>query len=473
MQIEVRDREQSAIDSTGPTSRLKAFFQRIPIPFPLKSRRRVSPRREVATSNLEVISNLLSTMYFKNPTEYIERFKLRVFKRMMLQSPDAKAAMTLKKLSVLADGWEIYDGDQEGGDVQGEFCRHVLNQLPGGFDPVIENTLDALVFGFSLSEKVYQDPYEKGDFRGLIGYDVIRDKPVYDFVINTSDKGEITGFIQNQEESGPVEIPPWKMVYFGYQSSSDNPYGYSDLCPAFQHVFAQTVMDESWPTALKRFAMPVLIAKYSGSKRTKSQKDYLKTVLKQIDEESGILLEGSIESLDYLEQGSSNMAYTAYQRHQDYRSQRIRMSCLVPDLAISEGTRFGSKALGQSQVETFASSVIRQIRRNLAAAINDQIIRPLIDYNFENVDNYPIFAFGSAENEDNVALADVIAMFVEKGIMFVPEDRVWIREKYGMPMLKRVEEANQMIPEPEEEGDDDDPIDVDPESIEEGMNNDA
>ena len=468
MQIEVKDRAQSSIESTGPVSRLKAFFQRIPIPFPLKSRRRVSPRREIAQSNMEVIGNWLSNQYFKNPTEYIGRYKLRVFKRMMLQSPDAKAAMTLKKLSVLADGWEIHNGEQEGGDKQGEFCRYVLRQLPDGFDPVIENTLDALIFGFSLSEKVYQLPYEKGEFRGLIGYNVIRDKPVYDFVINTSDKGEITGFIQNQEVAGPVEIPPWKMVYFGYQNSSDNPYGYSDLCPAFQHVFAQSVMDESWPTALKRYAMPVLLAKYSGSKRTKSDEDYLKTVLKQIDEESGILLKGQIESLEYLEQGSSNMAYAAYQRHQDYRSQRIRMSCLVPDLAISEGTRFGSKALGQSQVETFASSVIRQIRRNLASAINNQIIRPLIDYNFEDVENYPTFGFGSAENDANVALADVIGVFVDKGIMFPEEDRDWIREKYGMPMLKRVEEANELIPTT-----DDDPIEVDPEEVEEGINNDG
>lgn len=468
MQMEVRDKPQPAVESQGPLTQLKAFVQNIPMLFPTKRKRRVSPRREVLESKVEVVGQWLSHQYFKNPTEYIARYKLRVFRNMMLTSPDAKAALTLKKLSILSDGWEIYDGDQDGGEEQGNFCRYVLKKLPEGFEPVIEHTLNALIYGFSLSEKVYQLPYEKGDFRGLIGYETIRDKPVYDVTINTNKKGEIVGFVQDQEMTGPVEVPPWKVVYFGYQNSSDNPYGYSDLCPAFTHIFAQSVMDESWPTALKRYAMPVLIAKYSGSKRTKSEQDNLKTILKTIDEETGFLLKDNMESLEYLEQGSSNQAYTAYHKHQDYRSQRIRMSCLVPDLAISEGTRFGSKALGQSQIQTFAVNVIKQIRRDLATAINNQIIRPLIDYNFENVDEYPRFAFGTGEHEDNVQLAETYGTFIEKGIMFPDIDRDWIREKFGMPALKQLVKDG-IIPSVGNE----DLIDVEPEEVKEGESEDA
>lgn len=470
MQIEVKDKPQPSLDSQGPLSKVMGYVQNIPMLFTTKRKRRVSPRREVAEAKVEVVGNWLSNQLFKNPTEYIQRYKLRVFRNMILSSPDAKAAIAFKKLSILGDGWEIYDSDnQDGGKFHGDFCRYVLSKLPEGFEPVIESTLNAIIYGFSLSEKVYQMPYERGEFSGLIGYEVIRDKPVFDFIINTNKKGEITGFIQEQEMTGPVEIPPWKMVYFGYQNSSDNPYGYSDLCPAFTHVFAQAVMDESWPTALKRYAMPVLLAKYSGSKRTKSEDENLKTILKNIDEESGVLLQGNIETLEYLEQGSSNMAYTAYHKHQDYRSQRIRMSCLVPDLAISEGTRFGSKALGQSQVQTFGG-VIQQIRRDLATAINNQIIRPLIDYNFADIDEYPRFAFGTGEHEDNVQLSEIYKTFIEKGIMFPDIDRDWIREKMGMPALQQLVKDG-IIP---EVGDmtDKDPIDIKPENVEEGDSND-
>ena len=465
MQIVVQDRDKPAVQSDTPPNRLKAFFQRVPLPFPFKKRRRVSPYREVAQSKIEVVGNWLASQYFYNPKEYIERYKLRIFQRMILQSADAKASMTLKKLSILSDGWQIHNADEPGGDEHGEFCRKILNRLPDGFDSVIEHTLDAMVYGFSLSEKVLE-PIDKGEFRGLIGYKVIRDKPVYDFTINTNGKGEITGFIQNQEFLGPVEIAPSKMVYFGHQATSDNPYGYSDLCPAFQHVFAQSVMDESWPTALKRYAMPVLLAKNRGGSRTKSDQDYLEGVLKKIDEESGIILNDNVESLEYLEQGTSNMAYTAYQKHQEYRAHQIRMSCLVPDLAISEGSRYGSKSLGSTQIKTFVN-MVKQIRRNLAIAINNQIIRPIVDLNFADVENYPLFAFSSTEHEDNVQLAEIVDKFLERRVMFADIDRDWIRVKFGMPALKDLVQVEDI---PSAEGDEDDTIDIDPENVEEGNN---
>ena len=429
--------------STPQRSGFKNFFQRLQFPFLPSRRERVSPRREVTTSQIEIISSWLADEYIYDPSEYLQKYRLRVFQRMLLQSPDAKAAMMLKQLSVLADGWEIYDSSDEHKEEgeegkesellkQSRFVREQLENLNGGMEGVLEHVLSALIYGFSLSEKVYE-VIKDGEWEGLLTYKVIRDKPVFDFAIDTEPTGEVTGFIQDQGMEGPVQIPRWKMVYFAYQGTSNNPYGISDLCPAFQHVFAMSVMDESWPASLKRFGMPILLAELTGRKYMAEDEVELEDILKKVKEETGIILKENIKDIRYLEQNSSNQTYTAYQRHQEYRAQKIRLSCLVPDLAISEGIRVGSKALGQVQIKGFVQNVIRQIRHKIEVIVNEEIIKPLVDFNFENVVKYPKFQFGSGEMADNERMANIMTAFIDRGVLDGPDDREWLRGQFDIP----------------------------------------
>ena len=424
-------------DSESQFPIISAFAERLGVgmPFQPLRKRRVKPTQEVVQAQVEVISGWLADKYIYDPRTYVERYRLRIFQKMMLQSPDAKATMLLKKLSVLSDDWEVYEAPRgEGSAKQGEFIRSNLKDIEGGFNKVLDNILEGLKYGFSLSEKVFTDPYPDGKWKGLIGYKVIRDKPVFDFTINTSKTGDILGFTQFQDILGPQMIPTWKLVYWGYQASSDNPYGFSDLCPAFQHVFAQSIMDESWPTALKRYAMPILIAEKRGTAHSEESDDQLKDVFKKIKEETGVILDQQVlKDIRYLEQGGSNMAYTAYQKHQEYRARQIRLSCLVPDLAISEGLRVGSKSLGQIQIQSFVKNVIREIRREVANVVNEQIIKPLVDMNFSNVEYYPLFSFGSSERDDDEKLATILMDFMDHGVISLEEDREWLREKFGVP----------------------------------------
>lgn len=426
------------------------YFNRLNLPFKKKKARMT---QEIATATAYIFANWLADQYLTDPMTYVNTYKHRVYENMVRQSSDAKAAMLLKKLAVTANGWQITnENTNEGGQQQqGDFVRDTLAMLPNGVEPVLKRSLDALKFGFSLSEKVYQ-PIKSGQWAGMWGYKVIRDKPIYEFDIDTTDVGEITGFIQ-QQAGNPVHIPSWKMLYYGYQATSDNPYGVSDLCPAFSHVFAQCVIDESWPAALKRYAMPFLKAKTGGSLNEKQRQKLTKT-LQQFQEESGILLDDKLKDVELLEQGSSNQAYMAYERHQRYRSRQVLLACLVPQLMMSEGDRVGSKALGTGQIRTFLVQVIKDIRQEHAHVINKQVVEPLVDKNFQNVVNYPVYSYGSADTEDDTMWADIICSYIDRKVLDTDKDGEWIREKHNFPTHAELEK--------EINSDDDDP-DEDPE----------
>lgn len=370
-------------------------------------KKRVRASQEVAISTAWAFANWFASQYLNDPLEYAKRNGHRVFETMVRQSPEAKAGIAIKKSAVLSHGWEIRYKDTNQGNQrrQGRFVESVLADLPGGFEPVLRHSLDALKFGFSLAEKVYE-PIKEGEWSGLWRYKVIRDKPIYDFNIQTDKFGEIEDFVQKSAGKQAVLIPRWKMLYYGYQATSDNPMGVSDLVPAFGHVFAQCTIDESWPAALKRYAMPFLIGETSGT-LNKAQRKKFTDMLKQFQEESGIILDDQLTDIRMLEQKSGTQTYTAYERHQRYRSRQILLSCLVPQLMVSEGDRVGSKALGESQIEAFLAEIIAEIQREHAFIINKQVIEPLVNRNFESVVAYPIFAY-------NLANIDAILRYVDR-----------------------------------------------------------
>ena len=427
------------------------YFNRLHLPF---QKKQVRLTQEIATATAFVFANWLTHQYLTDPLDYVNTYKHRVYENMVRQSSEAKAAILLKKLAVTANGWQITNEDtNEGGQQrQGDFVRDALMMLPNGLEPVLKRSLDALKFGFSLSEKVFS-PIKDGEWAGLWGYKVIRDKPIYDFDIETADSGEITGFVQ-QQYGNSVHIPKWKMLYYGYQATSDNPYGISDLCPAFSHVFAQCAIDESWPAALKRYAMPFLKGKTGGSLNAKQRKEMTET-LQKFKEEHGILLDDKLIDVELLEQGSSNQAYTAYERHQRYRSRQILLACLVPQLMVSEGDRVGSKALGAGQIRAFLVQVIKDIRQEHAYIVNKDVVEPLVDKNFQNVVDYPVFSYGAADAEDDTMWADIITSYIDKGVLSAETDAEWIREKHNFPthseLKKMIDAPDDTEPAPMEE----------------------
>jgi len=393
-------------------------------------KKRVRASQEVALVNAWAFANWLSTQFITDPIEYARRKGHRVFETMTRTSADAKAAILIKTLSVLSHGWQITNNETNDGNQQqqGDFVRSVLMGLPGGFEPVLRHGLSALKFGFSLAEKVYE-PIKEGEWSGLWRYKVIRDKPVYDFDISIDEKGEIEGFLQNQK-GGPLLIPRWKLVYYGYQATSDNPMGVSDLVPAFSHVFAQAVIDESWPAALKRYVMPLLVGTTQGALSKRQRKEFT-DMLKKFQGETGIILDDQLTDVKFLEQTWSTQGYAAYERHQRYRSRQILLSVLVPQLMLSEGDRVGSKAMSVGQIRTFLIEVIAAIQREHAYIINKQIIEPLVNRNFMDVVAYPIFSYNPVDTEDDQMWADIITDYISSGVLSAEDDNPWIREKHG------------------------------------------
>ena len=81
----------------------------------------------------------------------------------------------------------------------------------------------------------------------------------------------------------------------------------------------------------------------------------------------------------------------------------IGRSLLIPDLLGFQGaeTGGGSYSLGKSQIEIFFKH-IRRRRDLLERVINNEIVWPIVLYNFGYVDNYPKFKFRDLSKDDTI-----------------------------------------------------------------------
>ena len=69
--------------------------------------------QEIATATAYIFANWLADQYLKDPLEYVNTYKHRVYENMVRQNSDAKAAILLKKLAVTANGWQITNEDTQ------------------------------------------------------------------------------------------------------------------------------------------------------------------------------------------------------------------------------------------------------------------------------------------------------------------------------------------------------------------------
>ncbi|MCS7232461.1 MAG: hypothetical protein RMJ67_10070, partial [Elusimicrobiota bacterium] len=96
---------------------------------------------------------------------------------------------------------------------------------------------------------------------------------------------------------------------------------------------------------------------------------------------------------------------------------------------------------------------LEQLGKDVASkAINQQLIRRLVDYNFSNIDDYPKFEFKPLLRDDIEMIIDKYYAGVDKGIIRpIPEDEDKIREWLRLPKRKEEDKPAPIIEEQKKE----------------------
>lgn len=345
------------------------------------------------------------------------------------------------------------EGGEEGGEEKKaspfeehrDFVQFVFDEMEGSFDSKILDVLTALDFGFSVSEKMF-GLIDYGPFEGKIGLKDLRTRPPDDFEFYTDDYGTLAedGITQNG-----IRMPRIKFVIYSYRKTFGNLYGNSDLREAYRAWWSKDNMLKMMAIALERYGEPIGVVTHEGT-LTAPQRAEIERFFKELQSRTGVILPKGV-TLEF--KNPPPRTAEAFVPAINLYDQHMRIAVLLPGLlGLSGEQATGSFARAVKEFDVFLW-ILGQLRRDLETLINEQIIKPLCDMNFEiEGGKYPKFKFKAVTEDDKRRQFELFITGLSTGALIKgPEDENKLRELIdwdplpeGFEEQQRIEQAAQM-----------------------------
>lgn len=394
-----------------------------------------------------------------NPSSLVGRKGLNVFDKMRVDD-QVKAALFLKKMAVLASGWEVIS--PKGRDNSWEptlFIREQLEGLEGSLEDSLTEIMTALDYGFSVSEKVFVSLTE-GDFVGKLGLQAIKSRLPHSFNFDTDPYGNLVpdGLLQDTV-TGEIRLPPEKFIIYTYQKEFGNFYGKSDLEAAYRPFWLKNNTYKWLAMLLERFGIPPVFALYNPKNLTPAQIDKLVTVLGRIQAAtSGALPRADKDSLEMWTPEIAGNTNRVFIPALNMFNLDIARAILMPGLlGLTTDAEEGSFARAAIHFDVFLLMVNRLRSQLTKTIMMDQVIRPLIRLNFGNIE-LPLFRFLPLTDALRLEILDRWISLVDKGVVEKRvDDEDVIRNMVQMPSTSdsaviEVEKVEESPPEETLEG---------------------
>ena len=361
---------------------------------------------------------------FYNPDELVGSKGLEVYDRMQ-NDAQVQACLSIKRASVLARGWEIKPSERDGSRGKGvaEFCHDALDAMPGSLTWILWNICDALAKGFSVSNLVWEVSARPGTCYGKWVPKYIKCKDPAEWEIDCDEHMNVIGL---HHTPTAVSYPVSRFIVYAYNSRYENPYGRSDLCACYKNWWSKDFLTRFWNLYLEKYGAPTVKGKYRRG-TPKAVQDELLVTLGRIKEQSAIVLpeDFEVELLETIRQGDSG-----YRLAVDYHDKQISKAILNSTLMTDEGGGVGSFALAKIHLDILRMC-LRGLKMDLEETVmREQVLRPMVAYNFGIDVPVPTFSLGPLEERDMAVLSSVVKTLVDAGCLD-PTDE-WIKEFLGL-----------------------------------------
>lgn len=413
---------------------LRHWFRAAPLPVQEdRAYQRALSLRQLQTEISGNTSYILTALggqegfYRYTPDTLASRKGLRIYDK-MLEDDQIKAALALKTHAVMATGWHIEPADGTPDSAEpAALVTYAFEKMEGNLQEDILEVLSALTFGFSISELVFAT-YDDGPFKGKVGLRKLATRRPHDFEFVPD---AYDNLLDDGIKHGPNRYPRGKFAIFSNMPTFNNHYGTSDLRAAYRHWWAKDNTLKFWAIWAERFGVGTAAARFTSGVPPASVEE-LKKILKNLQAPTSIVVpDGVTFETPFNAAGAGWQAFRAAIDHYDLA---IARSILLPaQSGFTAEPGAGSFAKAKAQFNAFLL-VVEKLRQDLQETVlGEQVIRPLIDLNYE-VDNYPKFRFNAFTEEDTAQLLAAFVNAVSAGVVGkTPEDEIHVRSVLGFP----------------------------------------
>lgn len=347
------------------------------------------------------------------------------------------SCLATRRQKLIKKGWDIkparsLKGKSTARDREiADFVRDQLEDMTGSLEKDIEGMLDAVGKGFSLTEINYRY-IEGGKWKGKTGLKSLRFKPAKYFSFKFDNFGHWT-IVQIDPNPSGVELPGEKFIHLIAGSNDENPYGESVSARCAFWVWLKKNEAKFWAIYSERFGMP-LVKVSVPRKVNETEKSQALEIIEEIQTTSGVRVpEGfDVGFLEAVRRGDVN-----YDNFIERCNKEISKLVFGATLISEEGKRGqGSYALGAEHATLFEDYIIFDAAIT-EQALNEQLIRRLVDYNYLT-EYYPRFYWKGIDVSKFISLSQALGIMIDKG-MKIP--KTWAHDVMGIPMATGDEEV--------------------------------
>lgn len=349
-----------------------------------------------------------------------ERIQLQDYKKMLNYDNVVAAAFDLIQMGCLMKPWRINHPDDEVADT----LTKALNQMRWpNFREAMKEMMKALVYGFSVSEIVFDD-FQGGKYwmpRMTNGIKTFDPETIRFYTDDYGNLLKITQLLTTM-----VSLPVERCVVWTHEREWGNWYGKSLLRAAYKNWFIKDAMLKFANIAYERFGSPLLLGVANNDKD-------MGTILQAMEHlyarsQSVIRKTGPDDQTDIrvVESKRAEMPFSQYiQYHDNMILRRMIMSTKIFE---GGGGTYGPKI----QLDLIFMR-FEDFRRELTQTIDD-FLRIVSDLNWPNEDGvYPTIEFAPLTTMDQNIIVQKIFQAIDKNIIYRGED--WIRGELDLPPI--------------------------------------
>lgn len=362
------------------------------------------------------------------------------YRHIVRTDPTVSACLEFVTMSILSRLGEYQHDNPKIKD----FISLNFELLDGSFLDFCKELLSCLWAGFCVAEIVTE---VRGENIWLHSLPVLPCETVVMHInedTNSINYGRVNEIIQRPYQQAEARIPVEKCIimrnYYAGSLASD-PYGMSRLEPIL-HVWNQKERIKSdWVATLGKFATPLMKYKLYDSEAevyneatgetTKAYRVAAEQLKNWTNNNNGFIY-GEGNDLDFIFP-PSNIG-DAFSGAVQYLDRLIMRGLLIPSLLFESGD-VGSYALGSEHMELYQQG-INAILLNLTETILEQLIRPLIVWNFGAQESWGFFNIKESKTEV-ASWSSVLLNMLQTGVIDRNnlDDLNFVRSRIGMDLL--------------------------------------
>jgi phage gp29-like protein len=349
-------------------------------------------KNEIILTNEKIRSKY--NLDIRSPDEVLEFEGLEYYDKILARDPHLYSIMNTRKIGACSFPYILKPfNDTPEAKEQLDFMWFVLMEMKGDLPVHFKNILDAIPKGFSIHEIITKTQVSgRWDGKTVIYNLIFHKQKLFRFEAKPE-----TGFkilFTDMKKGEEVEIPAQKLVHVIFEGFG-NPYGDPLLEKAYwYHWFKKEVGLKFWGIFLERYGAPTAVIKYPAGETDSNLQNQALQALDDLQNEIGITLPDTF-CIEFIKTAQGDISYRDLI---DVCNAEMSKLVLGATQSVEEG-RKGSYALSKAH-----SDVRFEYKCDgadlLKGAINNQIIKRIINLNFANP-LPPIFEFVIPKTDPN------------------------------------------------------------------------